>query len=120
MKWKILSPLGLMGFVVFYLLFGPMGTDNYCMGDTVSAPVAQYVWTAPEYGTPVHHYVVQILTNDIDTLTIDPVFVESVMVTVDYGNKYLVRVAAVDDAGVQGGYSLWAVPYTPELSPPEF
>jgi len=37
-----------------------------------------------------------------------------------YGNKYRLRVAAVDDAGVQGPQSIWSQPYTPELAPPGF
>ncbi len=117
---KTLSPIVLMLFITSGLLFSPNWTNNLSWGDVATAPAAEYTWTAPTYGTPVHHYVVQILVNDVDTLTIDPVFSEQYTVDVIYGNKYLVRVAAVDAAGIQGGYSSWAVPYTPELTPPEF
>ncbi|MEN8006187.1 MAG: hypothetical protein ABFS42_04190 [Candidatus Krumholzibacteriota bacterium] len=85
-----------------------------------SAPDTEFTWTAPTTGTAVHHYVVEVLINERDTRVFDPVPSESIMLPVVYGNKYRVRVAAVDAAGVQGPHSLWSLPYTPELAPPGF
>ena len=85
-----------------------------------SAPDVEFTWTAPSTGTPVHHYVVEVLTNERDTRTFDPVPSESLLLPVIYGNKYRLRVAAVDAAGVQGPQSIWSQPYTPELAPPGF
>ena len=120
MMRKLLSPIGLMVFVSLCVIFGPHGAGNLALGDIASAPDADYSWTAPEYGTPVDHYVVQILVNDLDMTTLDPIPSAFVRVQVVYGNKYMVRVAAVDAAGIQGGFSPWSIPYTPELAPPEF
>lgn len=120
MMRKILSPLGLVVFVSIWVFFGLNFTGNSAFGDVASAPEAQYSWTAPEYGTEVDHYLVQILINDLDILTMDHIHSETVKVEVVYGYKYRVRVAAVDAGGVQGGFSHWSIPYTPELGPPSF
>ena len=85
-----------------------------------SAPDVEFAWTAPTTGTPVHHYVVEVLMNKRDTQMFDSVPSESIMLPVIYGNKYEVRVAAVDAAGIQGPQSIWSLPYTPELAPPGF
>ena len=116
----MLSPMGLMVFVTLCYVSGPSWTGNIALGDIEAAPAVGYIWTAPEYGTPVHHYVIEILVNDLDIVTIDPVPSAQVSVDVVYGNKYRVRVAAVDAAGNRGGFSPWSAPYTPELIPPEF
>jgi hypothetical protein len=85
-----------------------------------SAPDTEFTWTAPTTGTPVDHYVVEVLTNERETELFDPVPSESLMVSVIYGNKYRVRVAAVDASNIQGPYSNWSQPYAPELGPPGF
>jgi len=87
---------------------------------TQSAPDVEFTWTAPTTGTAVHHYTVEVLINERDTQVFDSVPSESLMLPVIYGNKYRLRVAAVDAAGVQGIMSLWSQPYTPELAPPGF
>lgn len=120
MTRKILSPKGLLVFVTLCCVFGIYSSKNIVLGEIDGAPEAAYTWTAPDYGTAVHHYVVEILVNDLDTTTINPVLSEFISVAVVYGNKYRVRVAAVDAAGVQGGFSPWSLAYTPELTPPEF
>lgn len=84
------------------------------------APDVEYTWTAPTTGTPVDHYVAEVMVNDGDTYLIDPVPGESIMLPVQYGNKYQIRVAAVDAANAQGPMSIWSLPYTPELGPPGF
>jgi hypothetical protein len=85
-----------------------------------SAPDVEFTWGAPTTGSPVHHYIAQILVNERDTLFFDPVMTESVMVPVVYGNKYRLRVAAVDADQVRGPMSMWSLPYSPELAPPGF
>ncbi len=120
MTMKVLSPLRLVFFVTLCGLLGLGWSHKTALGGIETAPAAEYIWTAPDYGTPVHHYVVEILVNDLDIVTMDPVPSEYVSVDVVYGNKYRVRVAAVDAAGRRGGYSPWSAPYTPELTPPQF
>jgi hypothetical protein len=88
--------------------------------DINSAPDAEFNWTAPMTGTPAHHYVAQVLVNERDTLFFDPVTSTSIMLPVVYGNKYRIRVAAVDASDIQGPMSIWSVPYTPELAAPGF
>ena len=80
----------------------------------------EFTWTMPTTGTPVHHYLVQVLVNERDTLFYGPVMTESIMLPVVYGNKYRIRVAAVDAAGIQGPMSIWSQPDSPELAPPGF
>ncbi len=84
------------------------------------APDQEFVWTAPSTGTPVHHYVAQVLINDLDTLFFDPVPTEDMLVDVTYGNKYRMRVAGVDAANIQGPWSMWSRSVTPEIDPPGF
>ena len=88
--------------------------------DSQAAPDTEFTWTPPTTGTPVHHYVVEVVINERETEVYDPVSSESIMLPVTYGNKYRVRVAAVDAVDVQGPFSLWSQPYTPELAPPGF
>lgn len=85
-----------------------------------SAPDVKFAWTAPTTGSSVHHYVAQVLVNERDTLFFDPVMGESIMLPVSYGNKYRIRVAAVDANNIQGIMSIWSLPYAPELAPPGF
>lgn len=115
-----LSPLMLLILGGVWIAAQPFGGVAQLRGEFDSPPVAHYIWTAPETGTPVEYYVVQILVNDVDIQVIEPVYDQAVNVEMDFGNKYMVRVAAVDAAGVQGTFSLWSVAYTPELGPPEF
>ena len=88
--------------------------------DSTSAPDVEFVWTAPTSGTSVHHYLAQVLVNERDTLFFGPVETESIMLPVVYGNKYRIRVAAVDADDIQGPLSTWSLPYFPELAPPGF
>ena len=85
-----------------------------------NAPDVEFVWTAPSTGSAVHHYRAQVLVNDVYTIYYDPVPSESILLPVIYGNKYKIRVAAVDAASIQGPMSIWSLPYTAELAPPGF
>ena len=109
---KLLALAGALG--ILFLWPGMVGADAYSRVEEV------YTWSAPRDGTPVAHYTVQILINDIDIEVIEPVFSEQVSVEMEYGNKYRVRVAGVDAAGTKGPYSIWSMPFTPELEPPGF
>ena len=88
--------------------------------DSTSAPDQEFVWTAPTTGTPVDHYVAQVVINDQDTLFFDPVPSEEMLVEVTYGNKYQMRVAGVDAANIQGPWSIWSQPVAPNIDPPGF
>lgn len=85
-----------------------------------SAPEVKFFWTAPTTGPSVHHYVAQVLVNEVDTLFFDPVTDDFIMLPVDYGKKYRIRVAAVADGNIQGPMSIWSLPYAPEIGPPGF
>ncbi len=117
---KTLSPMGLVVFVTMCGLFFLNLEEKEAWGGITSAPDEVYTWTPPEFGPPVDHYIVQILVNDVDTLTIDNVPSEQMTVSMVFGNKYLVRVAGVTADGTLGVFSQWSIPFTPELGPPEF
>jgi hypothetical protein len=116
MVWKVLLAV----IVVSVVGIGTALVQENKSSDIDSAPDAEFNWTAPTTGTPVHHYIAQMLVNERDTLFFDSVMSESITVSVVYGNKYRIRVAAVDASDIQGPMSIWSVPYTPELAPPGF
>ena len=78
----------------------------------------RYVWTAPTVGTPVDHYLVQVLVNEVKTEDHGPVSSPEITVPLKRGNKYQIRVAAVDASGAQGPWSIWSELYNPELASP--
>lgn len=88
---------------------------NGAVGD---APPVTYVWTAPATGSPVAFYRVQLSLNDGPFSVIGTTPTTSYVLTVAWGNKYVIRVAGVDAEGRQGPYSVPSVPYTPEIPPP--
>jgi hypothetical protein len=88
--------------------------------DKMAAPSVRYTWSAPSNGTPVVSYKAEVLVNDRDLLIFEGLQEEAVTIQVDFGNKYLVRVAAVDAADMQGPWSSWSLAYAPELDPPTF
>ncbi len=114
--WKVLLAVAL----VLIVGIGTALVQENKTFNSQSAPDVEFTWTAPTTGSAVHHYVVEVLTNERDTQLFDSVPSESLMLPVIYGNKYRLRVAAVDAAGVQGPQSIWSQPYTPELAPPGF
>jgi hypothetical protein len=81
------------------------------------APVA-YVWKAPSTGSPVAFYRVQLSLNDGAFTAIGTTTTTSYSVPIEWGNKYVIRIAGVDATGHQGPYSLPSVAYTPELPQP--
>jgi len=83
-------------------------------------PRLLFTWSAPTTGTPADHYVAQVLVNERDTMELGPLPLTEVSIFAEYGNKYRIRVAAVDADGHQGPMSLWSEPHSPELAPPSF
>ena len=88
--------------------------------DKEVTPRMIFTWSAPTTGTPVDHYVAQVLVNERDTMELGPLPLTEVSIFAEYGNKYRIRVAAVDADGIQGPMSLWSEPHSPELAPPSF
>jgi len=114
--WKVLLAV----VVISVLGIGTALVQENKIFNGQSAPDLEFVWAAPSTGTSVHHYVAQVVVNERDTLYFDPLETEAIKFPVVYGNKYKIRVAAVDAAGIQGPMSLWSYPDTPELAPPGF
>ncbi len=119
MMSKMLSPNRLVVFVALCAVSGLMGVGFSARADGQDAPPRGYTWTAPEEGTPVDHYVAQVLVSEVDTLAMGPLPSEYALVEMVYGNKYSIRVAGVDAQGNQGPYSEWSDPFTPELGLPD-
>ena len=116
--WKILLAVAVIAIVgIGTALVQENKSKRFNSND---APDQEFVWTAPTTGTPVHHYVAQVVINDLDTLFFDPVPTEEMLVEVTYGNKYKMRVAGVDAANIQGPWSIWSRSVTPEIDPPGF
>lgn len=105
--------------VVFWLLLAgfcflsPSGRAQDRSGKEVPCS-----WEAPTYGTPVVHYVLQVVElggAQPDTTVYDQIPGLSRNVFVAYGNVYKARVAGVDAEGRQGPWSLWTPLYGPEM-----
>jgi len=76
-------------------------------------------WGAPTYGTPVHHYVLQLVKLGgaaFDTTTFDSIQAESTSLELELGYTYKARVAGVDAQGRQGPWSLWTPVYGPRVN----
>lgn len=86
----------------------------------VEVPDIEYEWTAPTTGTPVHHYVAQVMVNKSDTLFFDAIPTELLRVPAQAGNLYSIRVAGVDNERVQGPWSNWSPTFASELESPGF
>lgn len=69
-----------------------------------------FTWSPSPDGSPAHHYTLQVLINSLDIETVYDIATASFDLPIFYGNKYLVRVAAVDALGRQGPYSGWSLP----------
>ena len=87
-------------------------------GAVKDAPPVNYVWTPPTEGSPVVFYRVQLSRNDGEFAVIDSTPTTSYTLAVEWGDKYVIRVAGVDAADRQGPYSIPSEPYTPEIPPP--
>jgi len=90
------------------------------LADEKAPAEMHFTWQAPSTGSPAVHYVAQVLVNERDTLELGPLTATEVTIAAEYGNKYRIRVAAVDADGIQGPMSLWSDPHSPELGPPSF
>ena len=114
--WKVLLVVAALSIVGI----GTALVQGNKIFDPGNAADKEFEWTAPTSGTPVHHYVAEVLVNEKDTLYFDSIPNEATLLEATYGNKYRMRVAGVDAAGVQGPWSEWSNPYAPELPPPGF
>ena len=77
-----------------------------------------FTWDEPSCGAPAHHYLLQIEKNGIGAEPGDPVFSLADTLTFIIGNKYRVRVVAVDVDDRQSEWSGWSGYFSPALSPP--
>jgi len=111
------------------VFFSGWGRVPSALAQEENPPTERYTWTPPTYGTGIHHYVVEMQVNEKDVVVLDPVEVPALVIEVHrgpvedakvlhYGNKYKFRVAGVDSADVQGPFSVWSEPFSPELGPP--
>jgi hypothetical protein len=81
---------------------------------------ARCSWDPPTYGTPVHHYVLQVVElggASPDTTTFGDITETFRDVWVTFGLTYKARVAGVDAENRQGPWSLWTPLYGPEWTP---
>jgi hypothetical protein len=85
-----------------------------------AAPNEVYSWTAPTTGAPVHHYIAEVLVNRTDTLVFDNIPTTTISFPAEYGDDYMVRVAAVSADNLQGPWSNWSAPYMVEVESPGF
>lgn len=83
-------------------------------------PDIEYEWAAPTTGTLVSHYVAQVMVNERDTLYLDAIPTESLLVPAQAGNLYTIRVAGVDNEGIQGPWSSWSPSFIAEPENPDF
>ena len=115
-----MSPKGLIVLTSLFVIFGSLGSDNSAMGENRSAPELQYRWEASPDGTPPVYYIVQLSVDGGEITHLPNVVAPVTQVPAVYGSEYKIRVAGVDEFGVQGPFSDWSIPYRPEFPPPEF
>ncbi len=78
-----------------------------------------YSWTAPTTGSPVHHYEVQRSSdNGTSWTSVTTTTTASVVLALNVGTTYLVRVRALDAQGRAGPWSASSDPNTPDAGPP--
>jgi hypothetical protein len=114
MKKQISSRAGTSLVLVLLLLLGAANLAQ--SNDGQPGKIARTSWDPPVSGTPVHHYVVQIVElggADADTTTYDNIADEFLDSMVFFGLTYKARVAAVDSLGRQGAFSFWSPIYGP-------
>ncbi len=131
MTRKSVSRLALALSFFITVIFTNWTAVKQAQGQIENPPTKHYSWTEPTDGTPVDHYVIQMLVNEVKISDVGEVASPEVTISVKrgpvveelafyLGNKYQLRVAGVDLAGVQGPYSPWSDPISLELDPPGF
>ena len=108
-------------FLIFQGLIFAVPSGRAQEGYTGST-LARCSWDPPTYGTPVHHYILQVVnvTYDPDTPVVyDNIMDEYLDVPVLFTNTYKARVAGVDSLGRQGPWSQWTPLYEPDEVPGE-
>ena len=95
------------------------GLPRHLKWQTEGGETSRLSWVAPLGGTPVHHYLVQVIELGAagnDTIAINNVVETHQDVPVKFGMTYRARVAGVDSLERQGGFSKWTPVYGPEAS----
>ncbi len=78
----------------------------------------EFTWVRPTTGTSVHHYVVQVERNGVITDAVHSTQTESIILPLNDGNNYRIRVAGVDANGAQGPMSDWSETYGRDFDSP--
>lgn len=101
-------------------VLGVVGAGRFvAFGQSNVAHTWTYSWNAPTVRPDlVNWYLVEFVVNNRDTLTIDRVAETRVVIPVDLGKDYKVRVRAHVDATRYGPWSNWSVMETFEEDPP--
>ncbi len=119
--WRnVLPPMKLEAFLLVLPIFLVFSGFINVYADMETIPATEYTWQAPKEGSRVHHYIVQVRVNNSELREYRFVPETSILLQFEYGQKYEVRVAAVDEEDRRGGYSAWSIAYSPELDPPGF
>lgn len=79
---------------------------------------ATVTWSAPTTGSPVHHYQLQLKTDEGEFINHITTTATSALLTLESGRTYWVRVCGIDAIGRQGLWSASSEPYTPDLGVP--
>ena len=105
---KINAALGVLALVAMML------------GSPVSATPVQVTasWSAPTTGSPVHHYRLELKTDNGAYVVAGMPITTSVVLTLESGHTYVVRVAGIDALDRQGVWSADSDPYIPDLGVP--
>ena len=82
MTRKSVSQLALAFSLFLSVGFSGWIAVQQAFGQTENPPTEHYSWAKPTYGTPVDHYVVQMLVNDVDTVSLGTVTVAELESTV--------------------------------------
>jgi len=78
-----------------------------------------YTWDCPTTGSPVDHYVVEMMVNgEVSSAYPEVPDATYTALSVPYGVTIEVRVKAVDALGRESTWSSWSDPYTPDLGAP--
>ncbi|MBU8869618.1 MAG: hypothetical protein KOO60_01970 [Gemmatimonadales bacterium] len=108
----------MLGLVFACLLFFSCWVGSVPGGELTESALCS--WDKPTYGTPVHHYVLELeeIHPDgvVEVMKFGGIIEESIRVDLLFGNTYRARVAGVDAEDRQGPWSLWTPVYAPEAT----
>ncbi len=116
-KWLLHKKIGFLCLALG--LVGVLGLVVPLAAQTV--PNLVYIWTAPNQGSPVDHYIVEVMKNGVlvpelygETTGSEPTFI----LVSTFGDEYQIRVAGVDAEGQVGLFSVWSEPHSVEAPMP--